>query len=231
MSLKTQAKQVVDRYGLHRDETNGVWWLLQTSKAVNALGLSDKYCPFRIKTHLMMCTHDIKLDTMLPEMDADLMLFDKLARTSKLLPHLDPLTIHSREPRMIYVEVSNIKEYQLLVKLQNMVNPNVSISTSADLVNNIELITRRLNASNLSSYMIYGFGSEHMRLVDKLLSACMMTKGKLIMAGPRIPLYDVSGTCEKIPFEAALVPMISSISEQKLQAIGAARLKRFMRGQ
>lgn len=232
MSLKTQAKQVVDRYGLHRDEANDMWWLLQASRTANAIGLPDKYCPFRIKTHLMMCSHDINLSTVVPESDPHLIGYEKVLKKSQLLPHFDLATAHALDPRIIYVEVESVKDYHTLVRLQSMANPNISISTSADLIkSNLEIVNRRLNASNLASYLIYGFGTETTTLVEKLLSACLIIRGKLIMAGPKLPLFNMADTCERIPFEPVLTDLVNKTGDQKLKEIGAVRLKKFMRGQ
>lgn len=231
MSLKTQVKQVVDRYGLHFDETTKVWWLLQANRSTNALGLPDKYCPFRIKTHLMMCTHDIQLATSVPESDSHLMSYERILAGSKLLPHFDPVLAPQTDPRIIYVEVNSVKDYHTLVRLQSIVNPNISISTSADLIKpqGFEMINRRLNASNLASYIIYGFGIEHTSLVEKLLSACLIINGKLIMAGPRLPLFNMRDTCVRVPFEPVLTTLIEKVGDLRLKEIGAARLKKFMR--
>ena len=228
MALLNKPKQVVETYGLYNDTDEGVKWLIQQGVTKNAIGLSDKACPFRIKTHLKMCTHKFNLDVNLQD-DMKFREYEFLLPNSDLLKAFDPvLSLASK--KAIYFQVTDVKQFNIIVKAQQVLNPSITLSLSAQLAKEqSSLIFKRLDCSNLGSYVVYGLEPEHLKLVDSLARAALVSKGKLILCGKPMPLYNTKDLIDVKTIDPNTTRFFSNINEAKLREIGSYRLKKFMR--
>ena len=225
MSLINQPKQPLESYGLYHND--GIAWLLQQGVGENALGLSNKFCPFRIKTHLKLCTHKFNLDVNL-EGDMKLREYEFLLPYSDLLKAFDPVVLLAKkDSKTIYFES---EKSNLIVKAQQLLNPNSNFTMAAALANDhIGLISKRLESSNLASFVIYSLQPEHLKLIDKLGQMSLMTQGRLVLSGQRMALYNTKDLIEIKQIDHKTTLFLNSISVEKLREIGSYRLKKYMR--
>lgn len=228
MNLSNTPKQLVDHYGVFKDSESGYAWLLQQGVALSAIGLPDKYCPFKIKTVLLMCPHKFIFGEAL-ERDGDLNEYEMRLKDSKVLQAFDPIySLH--EPRTVYIQVNNVKQYNSLIKLQRLMNFTVTSGTPASLAKEQSaLISKRLRNSNLSSYVVYGLTAQNLGLIDELARAALITPGKLILAGDTMPLYNTKDLIEILKPDENLFKFIDRLPDKKVRAIGSHRLKNYMR--
>lgn len=228
--MRRSQLQIVDNYGLHLDQIDKTWWLLQQDGATNALGLPKGDCPFRIKSPLLMCPHRLDLLHPLNEDETKLLKeYERRLAYSPLLQFFDPAT----QPKIkaAYVSTSGLKQYQTLIHLQNLSNLSVGCSNSARFVTskNYDQVIRRLNSSNLASYFIYEMSADHTKMLSDLATTSFMSKGKLIFAGKAMPMFKLESVCTLIEFEPVLADWIDDIGPDMVKRIGAARVKQFMR--
>lgn len=225
MSLINQPKQPRESYGLYNDD--GIAWLLQQGVGENALGLPNKACPFRIKTHLKLCTHKFDLDVNM-QGDRTLREYEFLLPYSDLLKAFDPVVILAKkENTALYFETENFNH---VVKAQQLLNPVANYALAGGLAkDHIPLISKRLASSNLASFVIYGLQPEHLKLIDNLAQLGFIADGRLVMSGQKMALYNTKNLIEikKIDDKTAL--FMKSITSEKLRQIGSYRLKKYMR--
>lgn len=218
------SKQIVDSYGLHQGP-DGIWWLLEQGVGLNAFGLSEKDCPFRIKTHLLMCNHKFNLLLARPQ---QFDLYEKMLKKSEILKFLDPATTPSN--KILYVETDDATYFQTIVLAQELLNPTVTCSTASDfLKEGAETIARRLNSSPLSTYFVFGMNENNLHHVQKLASIAMSARGRLVIAGSRIPMTRFAGLAHSVKAEPELTKILNFIGKKALRDIGSFRLKQFMR--
>ena len=228
MGLLNKPKQLVEHYGLYTDKEHDVKWLLQQGVASNAIGLPDKDCPFRIKTHLKMCTHKFNLNVTLQD-DSRLKEYEFLLSNSDVLKTFDPFFLLGSD-RVVYYPVKDFKQFNMLVKAQQLLSPSINLSLSAELAKDqISLIFKRLESSNLASYVVYGLQQEHLKLIDTLAKSATVAKGKLILCGAPMPLYNTKDLISIKTIDLNTIRFFSTVSESKLREIGSYRLKKFMR--
>lgn len=220
-------KQIVETYGLHQ-HSDGVWWLLQQTENLNALGLPERQCPFRIKSNLMMCSHKFDLNTHSNDVRFQQARVEMLMGRSTMLNFFDPA--YMPDKRILYVETDDIKDYQAITFMQAMLNPNVSVANGASMVKDYsEQVVRRLRSSNLSTYFIYNINNSHLSLITDVVTAASMHRGRLVLAGPRLPLGNMSQMMTIIPFDKDAASLVTEVGEATMRQIGCIRLKRFMR--
>lgn len=225
--MNRSLKQIVDSYGVH-EAPDGIRWLLQQGLSSNAFGLPEKDCPFRIKTHLLLCSHQFMLNTQLTGSDPDVIRYEELLKKSKLLQFLDPAS--SPEHKILYIETDEPSYYQTIAAAQEIMNQTVTCSVGADFIKDgADVIQRRLVASTLSTYFVFGMSTDHMHHATRLLSIAMNAKGRMIIAGNRIPMHKFGNLALTIKAEPDVVSLLRLIPRKKLREIGSYRLKKFMR--
>ena len=226
MSLINQPKLPVESYGLYRDN-DSIAWLLQQGTSESAIGLPNRSCPFRIKTHLKLCTHKFNLTINL-EGDKVLREYEFLLPYSDLLKAFDPVVLLStKEPRATYFESENAN---LIVKAQQILNPNGNYTMSGGLAKeHFSLISKRLCSSNLASFIVYGLQPEHLKTIDNLLHMAPMCDGKLILCGQRMALYNTKDLVDVRKVDDKTNLFLRSVTNEQLNQIGSYRLKKFMR--
>lgn len=221
-------KQVVDHYGIHRSHSDGVWWLMQQSGGQTAIGLPSSQCPFRMKTTLLMCPHDFNFKEALTDDDIRLDEYRNKIQSSGMLRAFDPVTPFDGA-KCIYIETEFPADYYPLILLQNLLsNPKTNLSNSVKSINDMEIVQRRLRASNLSSYIVYGFDQKISPKIHEFAELSINVPGKLILVGQRVSIPDTS-VMKKIKFDALQTKYIERLGVEGLRAIGCARLKQFMR--
>lgn len=225
-----KSKQLVDHYGVFKDSDSGYCWLLQQGVASSAIGLPEKYCPFRIKTTLLMCPHKFDFGEAL-ERDVILNEYESRLKDSEILKAFDPIAA-MENPSSIYIQITHIKQFNTLIKLQRLLNLTVASACPASLAKDqASLISKRLKASNLTSYIVYGLGASDLKLIDDLARAALITSGKLILAGDTMALYNTTDLIHVVKAEPSLFAFIDKLTDKKIRDIGAYQVKKYMRSQ
>lgn len=226
MSLLSQPKVPLECYGLYRDDDQ-IAWLLQQGVGENAIGLPSKFCPFRIKTHLKLCTHKFNLSVNL-ENDKMLREYEFILPNSDLLKVFDPLLMLSNPVnKAYYFETGNANH---VVKAQQLLNPNANYAMSANLAReHLGMISKRLCSSNLSSFVIYGLQPQHLKLVDDLAQMSLISNGRLVLSGQKMALYNSGSLIDIKTVDDKTDKFLKSASIEKLKEIGSYRLKKHMR--
>ena len=226
--MNRSSKQIVDTYGLHED-SDGIKWLLQQGVGLNAVGIPPKECPFRIKTHLLLCSHKFDLQQKLEPTDRDLVEYEKLLLRSQLLQFFDPFYPH--EKKVLYVETDETSDFQSIAMAQELANPTVSASLAMDFAKDgFDGVARRLRSSNLSTFLLFGMKNDHLGQINKLVGTAMSAKGRMVIAGGKVPMHKFGSLAQIIFPEEKVFKFLNRVDSKKLRMIGSHRLKLFMRG-
>lgn len=230
MTMSNKPKQLVDHYGVFKDTDTGYNWLLQQGVSVSAIGLPEKHCPFKIKSQLMMAPHRF---TFGPALDDDPILneYESRLRTSEVLQLFDPVYLLT-DSTATYVQIDNVKHYNSIIRLQNILNTNISSACPASLAREQSyIISKRLASSNLMTYVVYALTAKDLKMIDDLAREALVTQGRLVLAGIAMPLYNTKDLIKIVKADQAAFDFIDKVSEKKLREIGAYRLKKLMRSE
>lgn len=220
-------KQVVDGFGLFTDP-DGFKWLLQQSGGYSAVGLPSKECPVRIKSPLMLCPHEFDVMKKVEIPEKLMAEFEDLASRSKIIRFFDPVS--EPEIKLVYVDTDSIVNYHIMIQLQALMSPRSGHSCMASMArNSFETIFKKLNASNLSSFVIYGIDANHHRLIHDCCTSMMASNGRLALIGEKLPMANMGSTIEKLHLDNRTIEFVKRVGDKTLRDIGLARLKNHMR--
>lgn len=222
-------KTLIENYGLHKSEDDDVLWLIQQGTVHNALGLPKESCPFKMRCNLTLCLHDISFAGLNKVTTDDYDLFCKLINRFKIVKFFDPALAPSH--KILYVETDKVEDYSALTTLQLLFSPTLPLSSHLGaFINSVNIVLKRLNCSNLASFVLYDVTMEHYKVLKQIIAGVTLrTPGRLILAGPPLGM-DLSSypQLDVVKFDSRITDSLKKFSKDQLQTIGALRVREAM---
>lgn len=219
-------KVKLDSFGLHRDPDLGVWWLVQ-DQPLSAVGLSASSCPFippeRACPHRFELNHNPKFSAGFLDLAKDLMEYT-------IFKHICPFADVPMK-NCLYIETDSLSDMASIKILQTMCAPTTQVVSPASMMRqNAKLIQSNLFNSALSRHFLTGVTKDNMEKVHDIVSMSMTGKGRLILAGQRLPPYAFQGVMtvvKPIPTWTAKIQKYASTDDFK--NLGSMMMTRYMR--
>ena len=112
---------LVPKHGLHKDK-DGVWWLLQSAGATNAINLPAAMCELQVAPGVGRCIHDIDITETVSE--GMRMLEKDLSTHYSLFNFLNPVPHIANKLTFLPVSGAKLqKTLHVLMKFQAMFSP------------------------------------------------------------------------------------------------------------
>lgn len=219
-------------YGLHTD-ADGIKWLLQPEGPINAIGLPETACPFTVKVLPAHCSHlydfhDAKAD---PELVGHHDIWYEKSELFRLISNIP----YKPDVKCAFVETSEPNNYLYLNQMIQMGSPSGFYTLHAMMLKEpgkIDFIMKRLNASNIARFLIFGVKQEHLSIISQLIQALMGSPGRLIIAGEKLPLYSLDKLMSSHKFDRKIITFLQGLEDSsQVKTVGAHVMRRYMRGE
>jgi len=212
-------------FGLHKDPENDVWWLFQTGKPVNAIGLPEGMLSLRDGGR-GFCPHRINLSG--PDTGWD---YSEIIK-SEVFKYLSPVP-YDVATKVVYIVADSMRDNLALNNLQKTLSLTHLCHNPVKLIRkDVSLVRSMLMKSNLMRYIVSGVDATSLNVLNALIDVAMYSHGRLIIVGDKIPTYNYQGIVKFLTMEPGMTDKILNVGKEgSFESLGSTLLKKFMRGE